>query len=178
MGEVTQLPLAEGGHEIRPPEPISPAHDLSAFDCGNQDLNNWLKQRALACEGRSARTTVLCEGQRVTGYYCLATGSIERESLSSAKLRKNLPDPIPIVVLGRLAVATNYKGRGFGKGLLRDAILKTITASEIAGVRALVVHAIDDAAANFYQKYGFIPSPLNMRTFLLPIETAKAALGI
>jgi len=163
---------------MRPPEPISPAHDLSAFDCGNEDLNDWLRQRALACEGRSARTTVLCERRRVIGYYCLATGSIERESLSSAKLRKNLPDPIPIVVLGRLAVAKSHQDRGLGRALLKDAILKTITASEIAGVRALVVHAIDDAAARFYRKYGFVPSSLNPRAFLLPIETAKAALAL
>lgn len=154
------------------------AHDLSPFDCGNEDLNDRLKRRALASEGRSARTSVLCDGQRVAGYYCLATGSIERESLSSAKLRKNLPDPIPILVLGRLAVALDYQGRGLGKALLKDAILKTIAASEIAGMRALVVHAIDDAAARFYQRHGFIPSPLNPRAFLLPIETAKAALGL
>ncbi|NJM92592.1 MAG: GNAT family N-acetyltransferase [Rhodospirillaceae bacterium] len=157
---------------------MSPAHDLAAFDCGNEDLNDWLKRRAVASEGRSARTTVLCDGQRVAGYYCLATGAIERESLSSAKLRKNLPDPIPILVLGRLAIALEYQGRGLGKALLKDAILKTITASEIAGVRALVVHAIDDAAAQFYQRYGFVPSPLNPRALLLRIETARAALGL
>jgi GNAT superfamily N-acetyltransferase len=163
---------------LRPPEPISAAHDLTSFDCGNEDLNDWLKRRALASEGRSARTSVLCDGQRVAGYYCLATGSIERESLSSAKLRKNLPNPIPILVLGRLAIALDYQGRGLGKALLKDAILKTIAASEIAGVRALVVHAIDDAATRFYQKHGFIPSPLNDRALLLPIETAIAALGL
>lgn len=166
------------GAGIRPPEPLSSAHDLAAFDCGNDDLNDWLKRRALASEGRSARTTVLCDGQRVAGYYCLATGAIERESLASAKLRKNLPDPIPILVLGRLAIALDYQGRGLGKALLKDAILKTITASEIAGLRALAVHAIDDAAARFYKKSGFVPSPLNPRTLLLPIETARAALGL
>jgi GNAT superfamily N-acetyltransferase len=176
VGEVGRPP--SGGHGLQPPAPISAAHDLTAFDCGNEDLNDWLKRRALASEGRSARTTVLCDGQRVAGYYCLATGSIERESLSSARLRKNLPDPIPILVLGRLAIARDYQGRGLGKALLKDAILKTVTASEIAGVRALVVHAIDDAAARFYQKHGFVPSPLNLRVFLLPIETAKAALGL
>lgn len=176
MGEVGQPPSAGGGRGLRPPEPISPAHDLAAFDCGNEDLNDWLRRRALASESRSARTTVLCDGRRIAGYYCLATGSIERESLSSAKLRKNLPDPIPILVLGRLAIALDHQGRGLGKALLKDAILKTITASEFAGVRALVVHAIDDAAAGFYQKYGFAPSPLNPRALLLPIEAAKAAL--
>ncbi|HEX6119400.1 MAG TPA: GNAT family N-acetyltransferase [Dongiaceae bacterium] len=161
---------------IRPPEPISAAHDLTQFDCGNQDLNDWLRQRALASEGRSARTFVLCEGRRVAGYYSLATGSIERDGLPGAKLRRNLPEAIPIIVLGRLAVDLSCRGRGFGAGLLKEAILKTIMASEIAGVRALVVHAIDDTAAAFYRKYGFRPSSLNERTLLLPIETAKAAL--
>ena len=167
-----------GGRGLRPPEPITATHNLASFDCGNEDLNDWLKRRALPSEGRSARTSVLCNEQRVAGYYCLATGSIERESLSSAKLRKNLPDPIPILVLGRLAISLDYQGRGLGKALLKDAILKTIAASEIAGVRALVVHAIDDAAARFYQRYGFIASPLNPRALVLPIETAKAALGL
>ena len=174
MGEVRH----PGGRGLRPPEPISATHDLTSFHCGNEELNEWLKRRALASEGRSARTSVLCDGQRVAGYYCLATGAIERESLSSAKLRKNLPDPIPILVLGRLAIALGYQGRGLGKALLKDAILKTIAASEIAGVRALVVHAIDDEAAQFYQRYGFVLSPLNPRALLLPIETAKVALGI
>ena len=174
MGEVRD-PVGRG---LRPPEPIAATHDLTPFDCGNEDLNDWLKRRALTSEGRSARTSVLCDGQRVVGYYCLATGAIARESLSSAKLRKNLPDPIPILVLGRLAIAVDCQGRGLGKALLRDAILKTIAASEIAGVRALVVHATDDAAARFYQRYGFAPSPLNPRALLLPIETAKAALAL
>jgi len=174
---MTRPPSSEKGREIQRPEPISQSHDLTAFDCGNQDLNLWLKQRALLSEGRSARTTVLCEGRRAIGYYCLATGAIERESLSSAKLRRNLPDPIPIVVLGRLAVHRNHQGRGLGSALLKDAILKTITASKIAGVRALLVHAIDDEAAKFYGRYGFVASPLSPRSLLLPIETAKAALG-
>jgi ribosomal protein S18 acetylase RimI-like enzyme len=166
------------GRGLQPPEPIADKHDLARFDCGNEDLNDWLKRRALTSEGRSARTNVLCDGQRVVGYYCLATGSIERESLSSAKLRKNLPDPIPILVLGRLAIAVDYQGRGLGKALLKDAIVKSIAASEIAGIRALVVHAIDEAAARFYQRYGFAASPLNPRALLLPIETAKAALAL
>jgi len=161
---------------IRAPESISAAHDLSAFDCGNPDLSDWLRQRALASEGRSARTTVLCDGKGVIGYYSLATGSVERDSLPSAKLRRNLPDAIPIIVLGRLAIDVGCRGRGFGAGLLKEAILKAIMAAEIAGMRALVAHAIDGAAAAFYRKYGFRTSPLDERTLLLPIETAKAAL--
>lgn len=172
-------PASPGGRHQRigRPEPISAAHDLAAFDCGNPDLNDWLKHRALASEGRSARTIVLSDGTRVIAYYCLATGAIEREGLPSAKLRRNQPDQIPIMMLGRLAVDRSHAGRGFGSALLKDAILKSIEVSKIAGVRALVVHAIDDAAARFYQRYGFIPSPLGPRSLLLPIETAIAALG-
>jgi ribosomal protein S18 acetylase RimI-like enzyme len=174
---MTRPPAPPKGRAIRPPEPISQSHELAAFDCGNQDLNLWLQQRALPSEDKSARTTVLCEGRRVIGYYCLATGAIERDNLASAKLRRNLPDPIPIVVLGRLAVDRSCQGRGFGSALLKDAILKTIAASEIAGIRALLVHAIDDQAVAFYRRYGFVTSPLSPRSLLLPIETAKAALG-
>lgn len=176
MGEVTHLPLADGGPELRAPEALTSAHDLTDFDCGYPDLNDWLQQRALTSEGVSARTIVLCVGQTVVGYYCLATGSVERAHLHNAKLRRNQPDPIPIIVMGRLAVDNRYKGRGFGPGLLKDAILRTLKASEIAGVRALVVHAIDQEAAKFYLKYKFLPSPLNDLTFVLPLETARAAL--
>jgi GNAT superfamily N-acetyltransferase len=171
MGAMTR------GRGLRPPEAISHIHDVTVFDCGKPDLNLWLQQRAHLAEGKSARTMVICEDVHVIGYYCLATGAIERESLPSAKLRRNLPDPIPVVVLGRLAIDRRHQGRGLGSALVKDAILKTIAASEIAGVRALLVHATDDQAAAFYRRYGFIASPTGPRTLLLPIETAKAALG-
>lgn len=176
MGEVTQLSLAEGAPQLGAPEAITANHDLSVFDCGNADLNRWLVNRALASEGKSARTVVVAVGNAVVAYYCISAGAVERNAFASAKQRRNQPDPIPVLVLGRLAVDKGYAGRGFGKGLLKDAILRTLTASEIAGVRALVVHAIDDEAAKFYKKFGFVASPLNSRTYLLPIETAKAAL--
>jgi GNAT superfamily N-acetyltransferase len=160
---------------LRAPEPLAERHDLAPFDCGNDDLNRWLKQRARPSEGRSARTIVLPAGNRVVGYYCLAAGAVERASLASARLRRNLPEPIPVLVLGRLARDRALRGRGIGAALLQDAILRCLEASRIIGVRAIVAHAVDERAAAFYRRYQFLPSPLAALTFVLPIETAQAA---
>jgi len=130
----------------------------------------------MANDGYSARTFVVAVGPRVIGYYCLATGAVMRKDLPSAKLRQNLPEQVPVVVIGRLAVDKRFQSRGFGAGLLRDAILRVISAAEEIGVRAVIVHAIDDPARDFYLKYGFLQSEWNDRTLFLPIETAKEAL--
>jgi GNAT superfamily N-acetyltransferase len=119
---------------------------------------------------------VVALSARVVAYYCLAAGSVMRTTVPKAKLRQGLPDQVPVVVIGRLAVDKNFQGRGFGKGLLKDAILRSLNASDLVGVRAIVVHAIDERAGEFYLKFGFLPSPTNARTFVLPLETAKAAL--
>lgn len=116
----------------------------------------------------------MAAGNRVLGFYCLAAGSVMRGDMPK-KLRRNTPEAIPIIVMGRLAVDTEFHGRGVGSGLLRDAILRTLTTAEAIGVRALVVHALDDAPT-FYGKYGFVRSPLDERTFVLPIEAAREAL--
>lgn len=165
-----------GGPQLRPPEPLSRDHDVSNFDCGYADLNAWLVKQAATSEGKTARTIIVAAGNRVVAYYCLAAGSIARTELPSAKLRRNVPDQVPVVVIGRLAVDLKFQGKGFGRGLLKDAILRALTASESLGIRAIVVHAVDDKAAAFYKKFGFINSPTNALTFLLPTETAKQAL--
>ena len=165
-----------GGQDFRPPQPISAQDETGEFDCGHADLDAWLRQTALASEGRSARTYVVTAGLRVVAYSCLAAGAVIRSSLPRAKLRQNMPDQVPIIVLGRLAVDRRYQGLGLGKGLLKDAIRRTVSAAELVGVRAIVVHAIDDAAAEFYKRYGFTASPLDEKTLLLPVETAVAAL--
>ncbi len=149
---------------------------MSNFDCGYADLNAWLVKQAATSEGKTARTIIVAAGNRVVAYYCLAAGSIARTELPSAKLRRNVPDQVPVVVIGRLAVDLKFQGKGFGRGLLKDAILRALTASESLGIRAIVVHAVDDKAAAFYKKFGFINSPTNALTFLLPTETAKQAL--
>lgn len=157
------------------PLPISAEYDCSQFDCGEQVLNDWLRRHALRSEGASARTYVVKDRGCVGGYYCLATGAIARASVPR-KIRHGLPDPVPVMVLGRLAVDKRHQGRGMGGGLLKDALLRTIQVSEQVGVRALLVHALDDGAREFYVAYGFREFPLGSRTLFLPLESAVKAL--
>jgi GNAT superfamily N-acetyltransferase len=175
MGEVvTPLP-APGGPQFRPPEAISGAHDLNAFSCAHEELNVWLKKRALANEGTVSRTYVVAQGARVVGYYTLAVGGVARGILPKL-LRRNTPEQIPVVVLGRLATDKNYEGRGIGSGMLQEGIKRTLAAAKEFGVRALLFHAIDERAVGFYLKYRFMPSLIGERTLLLPVETARRAL--
>ena len=173
MADVTPLPA--GGPQFRPPEALTAAHDVSAFSCAREELGIWLKRHALANEGRSSRTYVVALGTQVVAYYSLAAGGVSRATLPRS-IRHNSPDPVPVVVLGRLATDTNFEGRGIGSAMLQEAISRTLTAATQIGVRALLVHAIDDAAAGFYRKYGFVPCPVGDRTLLLPVETARQAL--
>lgn len=159
------------------PEPIGPNHDCSAFDCGKDVLSNWLRQRALRNEANGAsRTYVVTDGIRVVAYYCLSNGAVAVKS-APGKVRRNMPDPIPVMLMGRLAVDTGWQGQSLGKALLRDAILRTLKAAGIAGIRALMVHALDEEAVRFYAKYGFTASPGDGRLLILPLETARRALG-
>lgn len=162
--------------ELRPPEPLSPDHDLSGFSCGRPELDAWLRQRAGKAEGASARTYVLCEGKVVFGYYCLAAGAIARESVPG-RLRRNMPDPLPVMIVGRLAVDRSRQRRGLGKALLKDALLRIAQAAAIVGLRAVVVHAIDSEAEAFYRQFGFIEYPTTSRVMFLPIETLAAVLA-
>lgn len=147
------------------PVPLTAEHDASQFICQHQALSSWLQKRALANAATGAsRTYVVCDdGHRVIGYYALAAGSIAHEA---ARLRRNMPDPLPVIVLGRMAVHSDWSGRGLGSGLLKDAVLRSIQAADLIGVRALMCHAIDDAAKAFYLKHGFVESPLTARMVL------------
>ena len=134
----------------RPPEPLSPTHKLEDFDSGNAELDDWLKRRALKNEqGGASRTYVVCIGQRVVAYYCLTVGGVANTS-ALGRVRRNMPDPIPVMVIGRLAVTRSCQGQGFGRALVRDAVLRTLQAAEIAGIRAILVHAISEEAQKFY----------------------------
>jgi GNAT superfamily N-acetyltransferase len=174
MGKVTPHPVMVRGPQLRPPERLSAAHDISGFDCGKPDLNDWLVRQARRSEGRSARTYVATADSRVVGFYCLAAGSVIRDQMPNANLRRNVPEQVPVIVLGRLAVDKKFAGRGFGKGLLKDALLRCLNVSEAVGARAVLVHAIDDEACGFYRKFGFLPFPTSSRTLILPIDTVKA----
>lgn len=156
---------------LGPPAPITSAHDGSTFRCKHDSLNQWLRRRALANATTGAtRTYVVCTGaQRVVGYYALAAGSLSIDS-APARLRRNMPDPLPIVVLGRLAVDEAWSGRGIGSGLLKDAVMRSVQAAEIIGACALLCHAIDDDAKAFYLKHGFIESPMQPLTLMLGLR--------
>ncbi len=160
---------------IGPPERITPAHDVAQFSCGRESLDLWLKKRAPSNNGRTSQTFVVTIGSRVVGYYCLAAGSVSLGEAPSA-MRRNSIDPIPVVLLGRLAVDDTCKGMGLGADLLRDAILRSLMIAKEVGVRALLVHALDDKAAAFYSHHGFIVSPISPLVLMLPLDRAAALL--
>ncbi|HST37383.1 MAG TPA: GNAT family N-acetyltransferase [Allosphingosinicella sp.] len=163
------------GGPLSPPEPISPDHDLSAFDCGEPALDDWLRQRALKNESRFSRTWVVCEGRAVIAYYCLAAGAVERAA-APGKLRRNAPDSIPVSILGRLAVTRSHARRGLGADLLADALHRIAAASTSIGLAAVLVQAKDERARRFYLSSAeFIEFPEDSRTLFLPIETVVAA---
>jgi GNAT superfamily N-acetyltransferase len=163
-----------GTREIGPPERLSSVHDLSGFDCGEPALNDWLRRRAGQNQASGAsRTYVVCAGRRVVGYYTLAAGAVAQAD-APGRIRRNMPDPVPVMVLGRLAVDKAFHGEGMGTGLLRDAVLRTVQVEEIAGIRAILVHAISEAAKRFYEKYGFVASPTDPLTVMITVaEAAK-----
>jgi GNAT superfamily N-acetyltransferase len=162
---------------MRPPEPLSPQHQLEAFDCGNTALTRWLQQRALANERQGvSRTVVVCsdEGNCVIAYACLSAGAIVLAEVPGA-LRRNMPDPLPVVVLGRLAVDRRHQGLGLGRALVADALRRSLAARRLIGARALLVHAIDEQAAAFHRSLGFRPSPLSASTLMLQLSEPAGA---
>lgn len=166
---------------LRAPEPLGPKHDVSRFSNGvHPSLDQWLRERARTSEGLSARTYVVCPGNepdRVVGYFSISTALEQRRILPSAKPRRGSPEQVPLLLIGRLAVDAEWRGRGLGSALLADALRRCLSASEIAGVRGVVAHAIDEAAAAFYERHGFVRSPLGERVMLMAIETVRALVG-
>lgn len=159
------------------PEKLTGSHDVSQFECGEPALDSWLTRRALQNEEAGAsRTYVLRAGQEIAGYYALATGAIAHAE-ATGRVRRNMPDPVPVIILGRLAIASKFQGHGIGAALLRDAVLRIVQAAEIAGIRAILVHAISDQAKRFYEKYGFIPSPADPMTLMITVAEAARILG-
>lgn len=158
---------------LGPPENLSTEHKISEFDSGEPLLDEWLKRRALQNEASGAsRTYVVCTGKRVAGYYSLAVGAVAHVEVSG-RVRRNMPDPIPVMLLARLAVDRSSQGQGIGAGLLRDAVLRTVQAGDIAGMRAILVHAISDAARRFYEGYGFRSSPLDPMTLTITVTEGR-----
>lgn len=159
--------------EIGPPERLEAEHDLEQFDSSEPALDEWLRRRAAQNEARGAsRTYVLSAGKRVAGYYSLAVGAATHPE-APGRARRNMPDPIPVMILGRLAVDKAFQGRGIGTALLKDAVLRTTQAAAIAGIRALLVHAISPAAKRFYEANGVLASPINPMTVMINLTEAE-----
>jgi GNAT superfamily N-acetyltransferase len=159
------------------PEPLADHHQLDCFGSGEPSLDDWLKRRAAKNQANgSSRTYVVCEGQAVIGYYCFAAGAIGHGEVSRS-MRQNRPDPIPVLVLGRLAIHKEQHQKGIGTALLRDAILRALQAAKIAGITALLVHALSEEAKRFYRSRGFLESPIKPMTMCLMLTTAERTLS-
>jgi GNAT superfamily N-acetyltransferase len=162
---------------LEPPQPLSIAFDMSDFDCGVPELNLWLKQRALSNEALGAsRTFVVMRENRVVGYYALTVGSITHAQ-SPGKIRRNMPDPVPAAILGRLAIDLTVRNMGLGGALLIDAIRRTLTASETLGIRAMLIHALSEEARTFYERYHFIRSPADDMMLMASLSDLRRALS-
>lgn len=162
---------------ISAPEPLGPRHETAHFECGEPVLDNWLKRHALANQlSGVSRTFVIHDAQQVKGYYTLAAGSVARIDVPR-RLRRNAPEPIPVIVLGRLAVDTRRQGHGLGIGLLKDALLRCAEIAVDIGVAGVLVHAISDTAKTFYLNSGFLESPTRPLTLVLPVAAIITEYG-
>ena len=153
------------------PEPLGADHQLEGFDCGKPALDDWLLRHARQAQGSgSAKTFVVADGARVAGYFSLTVGQVETLD-APERIRKGMGQyPVPVVILARLAVSRQDQGHGIGLGLLRDAIRRTMLIAEQPGIRAMLTHPIDEEAAKFYARFGFIASPLSAQQLLLLLK--------
>lgn len=161
---------------LTPPELIAADHHLADFDSGEATLDEWLKKRALKnSAGGASRCFVLCADKTVIGYYSLSAGAIGHETAPKS-MRRNMPDPLPALLLGRLAIDRKYHNQGLGSGLLRDAMLRSVNIARDAGVFAVLVHALHDQARQFYLSRGFVQSPLQPMTLMMTMATVQTIL--
>ncbi len=161
--------------QLGPPQPLAASHRLDDFECGEAALDDWLKRRALSnqASGASRSFVVTDEGGHVRGYYAMAAGAVSHR-LATSGVRRNMPDPVPVMVLARLAVDRRAQGLHLGAALLQDAVNRAVAVSQNAGVRALLVHALDEKARQFYEHYGFQPSPTHPLTLMLRLSSVRA----
>lgn len=160
--------------QLGAPQPLASTHRFDDFACGEATLDDWLKRRALANQSSGAsRTFVVADEERhVFGYYAMAAGAVSH-GMATGAVRRNMPDPVPVMVLGRLAVDRRVQGLHLGAALLQDAVNRAVMVSQNAGVRALLVHALHDRAKAFYEYYGFQASPLNPMTLMLRLNATN-----
>lgn len=158
------------------PEPLGTHHTIEAFHSGVDTLDTWLKQRALKNQlSGASRTFVACEGSRVLAYYALAASAVEHAAVSG-RFQRNMPNPIPMVVLGRLAVDESLQGGGVGRALVQDAARRVISAADVIGVRGILVRALSSEAKAFYEHAGFDPSPNDPLLLMITLADLKASL--
>jgi len=162
------------GLTIGAPEPLASHHDLEPFASGVESLDQWLKRRALKNEATGAsRTFVASVEHRVLAYYALASSAVTVDA-APGRFRRNMPDPIPVVVPGRLAVDQAWHGKGIGRALARDACLRVVQAADMIGIRGILVHALSEEARAFYERIGFEPSRLDPMTLMVTLADLKA----
>jgi GNAT superfamily N-acetyltransferase len=155
------------------PVPLAAHHLTEGFACGTESLDNWLKRRALKNQVQGAsRTYVVCDEARVVAYYALASGAVLGAE-ATGRFRRNMPDPIPVVVLGRLAVDSALHGKGVGRALVRDAGMRVLQAADVIGLRGMMVQALSDEAKVFYEHVGFEPSPIDPRLLMITLADLK-----
>lgn len=157
--------------KLLPPQPLVVKHRLEGFSCGESTLDEWLRRRALINQtsGASRTFVVTDEAQQVLAYYALAAGTVSHQE-SPGSIRRNMPDPVPVLVLARLAVDQRLQGQQIGGALLKDALQRAVAVAQNIGVRALLVHALNERARQFYTHYGFVSSPVNPMTLMLPLH--------
>ncbi|TAN10538.1 MAG: N-acetyltransferase [Rhizobiaceae bacterium] len=161
---------------VAAPVPLAAHHDLKSFRSSVESLDHWLKHRALKNQTTGAsRTFVACDDHRVLAYYALASSAVTVDAVHG-RFRRNMPDPIPVVILGRLAVDQSQQGHGGGRALVRDAGLRVIQAADTIGIRGMVVHALSAEAKAFYERIGFEPSPLDPMMLMVTLADLKAGL--
>ena len=152
---------------------LSEQHQTAQFFCGVDSLDAWLKRRALKNQIQGAsRSYVVCEGDQVVAYYAIASGAVHCNE-ATGRMRRNMPDPIPVVVLGRLGVDTRLHGQGLGRALLRDAALRILQAADVIGIRGMTVQALSDEAKTFYEHMGFEPSPFDPKLLMITLADLK-----
>jgi len=159
---------------LRGPEALAAGHQLETFDCGKSALNEWLVRHARQAQASgSAKTFIVADGERVVGYFSLTVGQVDTLD-APERIRQGMGQyPIPVVILARLAVSIQDQGRGIGFGMLQDAIRRTLVIAEQAGIRAMLTHPIDEEAGRFYQRFGFMFSPLREQQLLLLLKDAR-----
>ncbi len=159
---------------VTAPEPLAAHHDVTAFQSGEEALDTWLKRRALKNQiSGGSRTFVVCEGARVVGYYALASGAVSVDA-APGRFKRNMPDPIPVVILGRLAVNQSLHGQGLGRALVQDAARRVLNAADTIGIRGILVHALSQSAKAFYERAGFDPSPLDPMLLMVTLADLQA----